>query len=677
MESRQGSFTDSTSTLEEYFVNKKLLDKEEIFQAQDYALTRDISVEEALLFLEMVDYNELGKYLATVFKVPYIPLLRKEPSETAKSLIPLKLADRFKIFPVKYDPKKRELVLAVVDPTQPQFIDELKSTLPNVAKLSLSVSSAAEIERAIEAFYKGKKLTSAPVLEVPEDFSILPDPEQAEQELTLDDKAGHQEKIVLLEANGARARALKTLLQTEGYDKVTLATSPPDASKVLEEKRPDLMIVDGQTFRPGGPWLSDIARKTEIPPISYYEITPFLLGQEYSYRQMSDALVNVIAFLVRKHFENDQDRLKETVPRVKHCKLTALRMGLSRSQVDGVVLAAWLSGGQVGELFVKQVSTPYRLEEILYPNTSDDDTNTSRVEATILDTVIRYQAFIKEHPKVSGDMNQIREALNDHTHHADHMAVTETLFRILKEEAFLDGVDRGLSARILVVDPKSVEDSPALLRLSNEGFEMKIVKTAKEAAHIISSAPVDLVISEVALDDTNGLKLCRAIKRKGGSEKIPFLFLTEDKGERLHADCLAAGADDFLLQPVDMEVLTLKVQRLISLRQANQPSGGVQGSLTEMNLSDLIQSLSAGDKDVEIHLESGGQQGKIFMQQGDIVHAETRNLQGDEAFYELVAWQHGNFNIVSCNSFPSRTIHSPLMSMLIEGARRLDEASDS
>ncbi len=662
------------STLQKYFIDNSLLSADEFFQAQDYALTRNISVEEALLFLELVDYSELGKYLAAVFEKPYIPLLKEAPSEAMKSLISVKLAGRLKVFPAKYDPKNKGLILAVVDPTAPQLIDELKSTLPHAAKLSFSVASAAEIERAIEAFYMGKTLTTAAVLEVPEDFSILPDQKHADQELTLDDKNGRLEKIVLLETDGARARAIKALLHTEGYDHVTWAMSPADASKELEEIKPDLLMVNGQTFRPEGPWLTDVHSKTEIPPISYYEITPFLLGQEYSYRHMSEALVNVITFLVRKYLQNKPDRLKETVARVKHCKLVALRMRLSRSQVDSVVLAAWLSEKQVGDEFLKQAATPYRLHEIVWPKLGDN--TCSRVEATILDTVKRYHAFVKKHLEASADANQIREALNRQMSDPRGGAVIETLLQVVKEEDFLDGVDRRFSAHILVVDPQTAKNSPALLRLSNEGFEIQVVKTAQQAVKTISASTVDLVISEVALGDTSGLKLCRAIKRKRETGTIPFLFLTSDKGERLQAECLEAGADDFLQKPVDIEVLALKAQRLVSLKRSNRSAEGVHGSLTEMNSTDLIQSLSAGEKNVEIRLEHGGRNGRIYMHQGEIVHAETENLHGEEAVYALIAWQQGNFNIVSCESFPPQTIQSPLMSLLIEGARRVDEGID-
>lgn len=660
------------SGLQTYLVQNGLVSEDEFFQAQDYALTRNMSLEEALLFLEFVDYDKLGQYLAAVFEKPYIPLLKRAPSEATKSSVSLKSAERLKIFPVKYDARSRKLLLAVADPTDPQLTEGLKSTLPHVATVSFSVASASEIAQAIDVFYKGKQLKSEPVLEIPEDFSILPNQQLAASALTLDDKVRRSERIMLLEADQPRARAIKALLQTEGYDHVAWAISPDDVANCFEDNAPDLLVVNSETFRPEGSWLTELRSKIQLPPISYYEVRPFLLGQEYSYRQMSDALVNAIAYLVRKDLQSDPGKLKETVERVKHCRLVALRMRLARSVVDGVTFAAWLSGEQIGDDFVKQATTPYRLHEILWPDRHDKQT---RVEATILETVKRYQVFVKQYPDAGGDVTRIREILKHEIELPGAIAVIETLLRIIKEEEFLDGVDRRASARVLVVDPQAAEGSPIFLRLSNEGFEIQIAKTAQDGIKTISNSPVDLIISEVALGDTSGLKLCKAVKRKNETGKIPFLFLTADKGERLQAECLEAGADDFLEKPVDVEVLALKVQRLLSQRQSAQEPSGVHGSLTEMNSSDLIQSLSAGEKNVEIRLASRDRHGVIYMQAGEIIHAQTDGLNGDEAFYSLVAWQEGNFHIVSCDQFPDRTIHSPLMSMLIEGARRVDEAS--
>jgi hypothetical protein len=95
-----------------------------------------------------------------------------------------------------------------------------------------------------------------------------------------------------------------------------------------------------------------------------------------------------------------------------------------------------------------------------------------------------------------------------------------------------------------------------------------------------------------------------------------------------------------------------------------------------MNSADFIQSLSAGEEDVEIDLEHREERGKIYMQPGQIIHADTDSLSGEEALYSLMTWEEGEFQILPCSNFPSRTIHAPTMSLLIEGARLVDEARD-
>ena len=92
-----------------------------------------------------------------------------------------------------------------------------------------------------------------------------------------------------------------------------------------------------------------------------------------------------------------------------------------------------------------------------------------------------------------------------------------------------------------------------------------------------------------------------------------------------------------------------------------------------MSTSDIIQSLTTGDKDVEVNLECKEGRGQIYIQQGEIVHAQTGEIEGEGAFYHLMAWQEGQFEIVSCSAFPSRTIQGSTMSLLMEGARLADE----
>jgi hypothetical protein len=145
------------------------------------------------------------------------------------------------------------------------------------------------------------------------------------------------------------------------------------------------------------------------------------------------------------------------------------------------------------------------------------------------------------------------------------------------------------------------------------------------------------------------------------------------EAEGLAAECFGAGADDYLKKPIDQELLSLKIQRLISPKGPKEPQGGINGSLADMNASDFIQNLSAGYKNVEITIESPGARGLIHIKNGVIIHAATDSKVGVEAFCTIVAWEEGDFHIASCSEFPDRTIQANTTSLLMEAARFADE----
>jgi DNA-binding response OmpR family regulator len=88
-------------------------------------------------------------------------------------------------------------------------------------------------------------------------------------------------------------------------------------------------------------------------------------------------------------------------------------------------------------------------------------------------------------------------------------------------------------------------------------------------------------------------------------------------------ECLEAGAEDFFLKPPDLDVLSLKVKRLIIPKQAETKMRGVHGSLSEMKPADFLQSLSTAEKNGEVRIERAKEKGTIFMQKGEVVHANT------------------------------------------------------
>lgn len=100
---------------------------------------------------------------------------------------------------------------------------------------------------------------------------------------------------------------------------------------------------------------------------------------------------------------------------------------------------------------------------------------------------------------------------------------------------------------------------------------------------------------------------------------------------------------------------------------------GVKGRLKDMSLVDIIQIFNAERKTSAIHLGSDMGYGRVYVKAGDIVHAVYREITGVEAFYQLITWNDGEFEVEPGAEAPERTIHESAESVILEGLRRFDE----
>jgi predicted regulator of Ras-like GTPase activity (Roadblock/LC7/MglB family) len=103
----------------------------------------------------------------------------------------------------------------------------------------------------------------------------------------------------------------------------------------------------------------------------------------------------------------------------------------------------------------------------------------------------------------------------------------------------------------------------------------------------------------------------------------------------------------------------------------------LQGNLREMNVADLIQHNCVEGKTARLTLENETKdlQGVVFIEDGQIMHAELEGLEGEEAVYALLAWEEGSFRQDPDLLAPSHTIHRSSTGILLEGMRRIDEGN--
>ena len=99
----------------------------------------------------------------------------------------------------------------------------------------------------------------------------------------------------------------------------------------------------------------------------------------------------------------------------------------------------------------------------------------------------------------------------------------------------------------------------------------------------------------------------------------------------------------------------------------------MQGDLQDMAVADLIQHYCQDHKTARLTIDHKNQYATLFFHEGAVQHATLDDLEGEEAVYEILMWQEGEFSLEMRVGPPSVTITRSWSGLLLEGARRLDE----
>jgi len=242
------------------------------------------------------------------------------------------------------------------------------------------------------------------------------------------------------------------------------------------------------------------------------------------------------------------------------------------------------------------------------------------------------------------------------------------------DEDFLTQLDRGFG-RVLIVDPSEAVESLLTPPMIGDGYEVEVVSGMRSALAKLQHFAPDILVAATNLADGNGVALCRKIKQDSRHPGVPVVLMSPQRDDRLQAEALRAGADDFLIKPVNLEVLFLKMQRLLAAAAVKRTSPGVRGRLSDMSFSDLVQILSAGGKKMEISLSGKDGTARVLLEGGNVVHAEVGQDEGPEAFYALMTWDDGEFTARPLRESVTPAMSASVMSLLMEGARRCDEGA--
>jgi CheY-like chemotaxis protein len=229
-----------------------------------------------------------------------------------------------------------------------------------------------------------------------------------------------------------------------------------------------------------------------------------------------------------------------------------------------------------------------------------------------------------------------------------------------------------------------VEDNPMVLAMLRDALSpLAHLTTASDAADALVKAiehPPDLIVCDYSLPGMDGAQVAERLKSQAGTAKIPFILLASKRdSEKLpNIDKLA---EDIIEKPFFVREAVARIRRIMDkisidvMQRDTQPGKTICGSLTQMSVIDLIQSLELGRKTCALKLRSGPEGATIFLADGEITHAVCGKHTGDQAVYDTLTWPAGEFEIDFEMRASERSTTMSTQALLMEGLRLVDEAN--
>ncbi|MGA8310707.1 MAG: response regulator [Terriglobales bacterium] len=228
-----------------------------------------------------------------------------------------------------------------------------------------------------------------------------------------------------------------------------------------------------------------------------------------------------------------------------------------------------------------------------------------------------------------------------------------------------------------------VDDNPMVLGMLQGALTaLASVTTSNDSADALLKAvddPPDLLVSDYRMPGMDGQQLVEKLKSRPKTAGISVILLAS-KADITERFSNQEPVDDFVEKPFFLKEATQRIKRVIDkialekMAKTAPSDGVVRGSLSQMNVIDLVQSLEMGRKSCALTLTLDSDKCEMYFKEGQVTHAVYGSLTGDPAVFKVLGWTGGNFQINFDGKTSKQTTTLNTQGLLMEGLRMLDES---
>lgn len=654
-----------------------------------------------------IDETELVKALAEQFDCPGVVLSNLEIPEHVLEMIPHALAVARKIIAFDYDADKNILHVACEDPSDEDLARELGYVVPDKT-IVLHVAVEIALNFAISRHYGKIADADTTTLQIRDESvgalkRVLDDddspPDHAE--------AGPHKALLVTDASDGNLQ-LRLLLEDDGFD-VALANSVDGAMKLLAIREFDTLLV--RKTAPGDhSFLSDYVRK-EMPGVRmlYFEQAIDLMLPPTTELSEDEALKQNLELFTSLLTIQDREPNNHTSKAGEFADRMCGKLGVTARDRMYILNAAYLHERakfyymsarprdfhSLLGLTIKLLQSVYyepSVVEMLRSMYVDlrRKTNSRRpievLGGNILTIVDMYCDTIPPGHRMTLDrFDPIRKKFDSLVGETFLPEVVAAFSDLINEEI----VNSPMFSRLgqIMLFSNVLSDSDALSqRLKHEGFRTIGAAEIDGFMQLFRRSQPDMLVLHLRGPHRDIIATVNDLSDEGiDFKEIPTFVYVENAAIPHLTSLMEQGVEDIIESEAGVDMVALKVKKAWAQMEvrasrtdvASQHKLGSTGSLSDMNLIDLLQALGPSRRTTKITVTSAanGEKLELYLDQGNIIFAQVDDLQGAEAIYLAMTWEDGTWTLEPLKEMELREPNNDLSNeaILMEGCRLKDE----
>jgi len=699
--------------LDEILINEGLITEAQIKEALARQKKYGGKFGSHLLHHGYVDEAGLVRALAKQFSCDGVVLSKLDIPEIILKFIPRRLAIARRIIPFDYDLENNVLKIACEDPNDESLISEI-SFVARGKKVKFYIAAELALDDAIAKFYlsrevspgenltqemeeeaEGKESTAAPVSAPPAPQKIQPD--------------SRRKAVLLVSDETVSVPLLRSLLEHDRYS-VIVTDSADDAIEMLGGQEFDTVFIKDTV---PGDYLDLIDRLRKISPstrVRYYESAASLLISDDSQPNEENLLRRNLELYTYLLNAGDKLPTDHTCILGRYVDMLCRRMEIPHKDRLAIVNAAYVNDvarhyydiseesdrPQISDLTVRLLKSlgysPVVIAMLrsMYKNLEGKYQQRLPIEVlggNILSVVDTFCRSFPVSERMSLDkLDAAQKKLRSDVGKLFLSEVVEAFVALLKDEILKLHTEQSFGQIMLF---SRIEDLTRTVeaRLKGEGFRVITTDSVSQFAELYERSRPDIIIlaPDTEVSHLNSF-LDELASRDIDFEKTPTFVMKNAVPSVMLLSMFELGIEDVVPAEGNFELLVAKIYRLVSQLRSRvkhqalltDQSGTSKGSLTEMNLTDLMQALSSAQRTAKLTVtsaDSDGNQLLIVFGYGSIVFARLGNLVGEEAIYKAAAWTEGTWTVESVNpgDLPDSNIERSDETIKINTFRILEE----